>query len=192
MFIHDWKKEVFTIPNFLSIFRIMLIPVYVFIYLNASQICDYYLAGSILTVSCLTDLIDGKIARQFHMVSTLGKILDPVADKLTQFALTLCLSTKYPVLRYVLVLFVIKEVFQATAGMIHLRNGSILPGALYAGKICTAILFLSLIILVLIPDLSNEIVVYIAILDTIFLLFSFMSYIRAYWGPANKMQKFEN
>ena len=192
MFIHDWKKEVFTIPNFLSLFRIALIPVYVFIYLNASHIHDYYLAGSILAVSCLTDLIDGKIARQFHMISTLGKILDPVADKLTQITLTLCLSAKYPVLRYVLILFVIKEGFQAAAGMIYLRSGSILPGALYAGKICTAILFLSLIILVLIPDLKSELVMFIAILDTAFLLVSFLSYIRAYWGQNSKLQKLED
>ena len=57
MFIKDWKKEIFTIPNILSMFRLVLIPVYVSIYLNADEASDYYLAASILAVSCLTDMI---------------------------------------------------------------------------------------------------------------------------------------
>ena len=80
MIIKDWKKEVFTIPNLLSLFRLLLIPVYVVIYLNADSLADYYIAAAILAVSCLTDLVDGKIARHFHMISTLGKFLDPLAD----------------------------------------------------------------------------------------------------------------
>ena len=95
MFIKDWKKEVFTIPNFLSLFRLLLIPVYIIIYLNAEEITDYYIAGGILAVSCLTDLVDGQIARRFNMISTVGKVLDPLADKLTQLALIHCLATKY-------------------------------------------------------------------------------------------------
>lgn len=83
MFIKDWKKDVFTIPNLLSLFRLVLIPVYVAIYLNAQELWEYFLAAAILAVSCLTDMIDGKIARHYNMISTLGKILDPIADKAT-------------------------------------------------------------------------------------------------------------
>ena len=127
MFIKDWKKEVFTIPNMLSLFRLVLIPIYVVIYLNATELREYFIAAAILAVSCLTDMIDGKIARHFNMISTLGKILDPFADKATQFTLTLCLSIKYPVLRFVLVLFVIKEGFQGIVGLVNLKRGKILP-----------------------------------------------------------------
>ena len=123
MYIKDWKKEVFTIPNLLSLFRLALIPVYITVYLNAEEDWQYYVAGAILAVSCMTDLIDGKIARRFHMISTVGKVLDPLADKATQFTLTLCLSVHYPVLRPVLVLFVIKEGFQLIMGIIHFRKG---------------------------------------------------------------------
>ena len=77
MFIHDWRKQVFTIPNMLSLFRLALIPVYVSIYLSATQTREYILAGAILAISCLTDLIDGKIARRFNMISTLGKFWIP-------------------------------------------------------------------------------------------------------------------
>ena len=109
MFIKDWKKDIFTIPNMLSLFRLALIPLYVTIYLNAKSNADYYLAAAILAVSCLTDLIDGKIARHFNMISSLGKILDPVADKATQFTLIICLTVKYRILWYLVGLFVLKE-----------------------------------------------------------------------------------
>ena len=188
MFINDWKKEVFTIPNMLSLFRLVLIPVYVEIYLNATEMREYFLAASILAVSCITDMVDGKIARHFNMISTVGKILDPIADKLTQFTLTLCLSIKHPVLRFVLVLFVVKEGFQGIVGLVNLRRGKILPGALLAGKICTTILFISLIVLVLLPDLNPDIVNAIALTDTAFLSFSFINYIFAYFGKNPKIQ----
>ena len=76
MRVQNWKKQVFTIPNILSLFRLILIPVYIHIYLNAQSLADYHLAAAILAVSCLTDMIDGKIARHFNMISTVGKILD--------------------------------------------------------------------------------------------------------------------
>ena len=188
MYIKDWKKEVFTIPNLLSLFRLALIPVYITVYLNAEEDWQYYMAGAILAVSCVTDLIDGKIARRFHMISTVGKVLDPLADKATQFTLTLCLSVHYPALRPVLVLFVIKEGFQLIVGIIHFRKGKMLPGALMAGKICTTILFVSLIALVLFPGIPHSAVNAIALVDTGFLIFSFVSYILAYFGKNTKVQ----
>ena len=191
MFKKGWKKEVFTIPNLLSLFRMVLIPVYVMLYLQASDPTEYFLAGTILAVSCITDLFDGKIARKFNMVSTLGKILDPLADKLTQLALTICLSIQYPVMRIVLVLFLVKEIFQTFAGIFFLRQGKMLPGALIAGKICTSVFFISLIIMILIPTLSVKIITLIATIDLLFLSYSFVSYIFAYYGRNTKVQDME-
>ena len=191
MFIKDWKKDVFTIPNMLSFFRLILIPVYVSIYLKAQDPYDYYLAGGILVMSCLTDLIDGKIARHFNMISTLGKILDPVSDKLTQFTLIICLSIRYPILRYVTMLFFVKELFQGVVGLVNLHRGKMLPGALLAGKICTTVLFISLILLVLFPQLSIAVVDAIARIDAGFLLFSFGCYVLAYFGKNTKVQDLE-
>lgn len=188
MCIKDWKKEIFTIPNLLSLFRLVLIPVYIVIYLNAQELSQYFLAGGILVVSCLTDMIDGKIARHFGMISTVGKILDPFADKATQFALTLCLSIRHPVLWGVLALFIVKEGFQLIAGIVNLRKGRMLTGALLAGKICTTVLFVSLIILVLMPELKESIVSIIALVDVIFLSISFVQYILAYFGSNKKVE----
>ncbi len=185
----DWKKEILTIPNLLSLFRLILIPVYVIIYLNAQEGTDYFLAATILAVSCLTDLIDGKIARHFNMISTLGKILDPLADKITQFSLILCLAVKYPVLIYLVVLFVIKESFQLIAGCFRFRKGRMLKGALLSGKISTTILFVSLIVMVMVPNLDNQIVNIITIIDIVFLLIAFVDYILAYIKRDSKFQE---
>lgn len=192
MFIKNWKRDFFTIPNILSLFRLLLIPVYAALYLNATEKYQFVLAGTILTISCLTDMIDGKIARKYNMITTLGKILDPLADKLTQFALTICLSMKYPVLYPVLSLFVIKELFQLVLGIIFLRRGKMLPGALMAGKVCTTVLFVSLILLVFIPDMSHGAVTSIAAVDTIFLMISFVSYALAYLGANAKVQDMDS
>lgn len=192
MFMKDWKKEVLTIPNLLSLFRLALIPVYVAIYLNAREPIQYYLAGGILAVSCMTDLIDGKIARRFNMITNLGKILDPVADKSTQFALTLCISFKQPVLWPVLILFVVKESFQLIAMLVTLRRGKALNGALMEGKICTTVLFVSLLIMVLFPMLSAPVVKTIAVIDALFLLISFASYVFAYFGNNTLIQDIED
>ena len=192
MFIKDWKKEILTIPNLLSLFRLVLIPVYVIIYLNARDNSDYYIAAGILAVSCLTDLIDGKIARHFNMISTVGKILDPLADKATQFTLILCLALKYPILWYLVGLFVVKESFQLIAGGINLRKGKMLKGALMSGKICTTVLFVSLILMVMIPNLPAIAINVIAVIDTIFMLISFMDYLITYFKRENKFQSLED
>lgn len=189
MFIKNWKNEIFTIPNLLSLFRLILIPVYVTIYLNADDSADYFLAAAILAASCLTDMIDGQIARKFNMISTVGKILDPLADKLTQFALILCLASKYPVLWYLVGLFFVKELFQLAAGAINLRKGKMLKGALISGKICTTVLFLSLIAMVMLPNLDPEIVNIIAIVDGLFLLVAFIDYAVAYYARESKFQQ---
>ena len=192
MFVKDWKKEIYTIPNLLSLFRLVLIPVYVIIYLNADSTADYYLAAGILAVSCLTDLIDGKVARHFNMITSLGKLLDPVADKATQFTLIMCLTLRYPVLWFLVGLFVVKESFQLIAGGIRLRKGKMLKGALISGKICTTILFISLIVMVMLPKLDKKVVDIIALVDGIFMIIAFADYATAYFFRENKFQPIED
>lgn len=186
----NWKKEVMTIPNFLSIFRLSMIPVYMHLFLNAKSSYQYFIAGVILTISCLTDALDGIIARRFHMISTLGKILDPLADKLTQFALMVSLSVRYSSLSFVLLLFLFKEIFQLTLGIINLQHHKILPGALPEGKICTAVLFSSLIFLVFFPQIHPGVVTAIAWMNAFFLTVSFISYFLAYFGKNPQVQDF--
>lgn len=187
----NWKKEILTIPNLLSLFRVLLIPVYVIIYLKATLPLHYYIAGGILVISCMTDLIDGKIARHFNMVSTVGKVLDPFADKVTQLTLIICLAIRYRILWIIVGIFIIKEGFQTIAGLLTLRQGKMLTGSLFSGKLCTVVLFLSLILLVLLPDLDHRYVGCIAATDGIFMLISFGNYIHTYWKHGDTIQALE-
>lgn len=188
MFIQNWKKELCTLPNLLSLLRLGLLPIYSGIYLHARTGRQYLLAGGIMALSCLTDLADGKIARHLGQVTNLGKVLDPLADKITQFTLILCLSLKLPALQPVLGLFIAKELFQLAAGVLFLTKGRMLPGALMAGKVCTAVLFTSLITLVILPGIHPAAVDAIAIVDGIFLTNAFACYIQAYFGRDTKVQ----
>ena len=192
MLIKDWKKDLFTIPNLLSLFRLVLIPVYVVIYLNAQDDTDHYIAAGILAVSCLTDAIDGKIARHFNMISTVGKILDPIADKATQFTLIVCLAIRNPVLWILVCLFFIKECFQLIAGLMTLRKGQMLSGALISGKICTTVLFVSLIVLVMMPQLSETVIFAITTLDCVVVLIAFICYARVYYTHSPMIQDLSN
>ena len=193
MFVKDWKKEIFTIPNLLSLFRLVLIPVYVTIFLRAQEAVEYYLAGGILAVSCLTDLIDGKIARHFNMITSLGTILDPLADKATQFTLILCLAMKVEstALWLLIGLFVLKESFQLIAGSIRLRKRIMLRGALLSGKICTTILFVSLIVMVIMPEMPMRIINIITAVDAVFMIVAFIHYIVAYICMEHKFQSLD-
>ena len=88
------EKRILTIPNILSFFRLCLIPLFVWLYCVKK---DYMWTAIVLLLSGATDMADGYIARRFQMVSALGKVLDPIADKLTQGAMLLCLFTRFQI-----------------------------------------------------------------------------------------------
>ena len=151
---HISKKELLSIPNLMGYFRLIMIPVFVWLYLKASTDADYYRAAIVMGISSITDMFDGMIARKFNMITEFGKFLDPLADKLTLGAILLCLWSRYPLILLLLVLFVLKEGFMLVMGAIKLREGKKLNGAKWFGKCCTALLFVVLFLLLLFPHMS--------------------------------------
>ncbi|NLH01200.1 MAG: CDP-alcohol phosphatidyltransferase family protein [Clostridiales bacterium] len=146
------RKEMFSVPNILGYFRILLIPVFMYTYMTADSVSDYYTPAVIVGISSLTDFFDGFIARKYNMVTELGKFIDPLADKLTQGALILCFIVKYYYMRYLLVLYIVKEGFMAVMGLVMLRhNGKKLDGAKWFGKVSTALVYIVMFILFLRP-----------------------------------------
>ena len=135
------KKEIFSIPNMMGYFRILLIPVFCYLYITAESEKDYMWAAFVVLISSLTDLFDGKIARRFNMITELGKALDPVADKLTHAALAVCLATRYPLMWLLIALMAVKEGYMGIMGILFFRKGKMLDGAMWFGKVCTALLF---------------------------------------------------
>lgn len=147
------SKEIFSIPNLMGYFRILLIPVFCYVYCTAQSNRDYYIASGIVLLSSLTDMFDGKIARRFHMITELGKALDPIADKLTHAALAFCLATRYPLMWALIALMAVKEGYMGLMGLKYLKKGRKLDGAMWYGKVCTALLFVALLALFLFPEL---------------------------------------
>ncbi len=174
------KREIFSIPNLMGYFRILLIPLFSWLYCTADSTGDYYAAAAVVGVSGLTDMFDGKIARRFNMITELGKFIDPLADKLTQAALLICLAVRYPLMRAVLVLFVIKEGFMLIMGALLLPRGKKLDGAMWFGKVCTAVLYAVLFLLLLLPGIGREAANVLIGICGVFLLFSFLMYIPVF------------
>ena len=141
------KEDIFTIPNMICYLRILLIPVFCWLYITAEDSTDYLLATCVVLFSSFTDLFDGMIARKFNQVTELGKVLDPVADKLTHAAMAICLVTRYPLMWGLLALMAVKEGYMAVMGIKFLRRGKMLDGALWFGKVCTATLFTGMVVL---------------------------------------------
>lgn len=146
-------REVFTIPNILSYFRLILIPLFVYWYLTARSPQEFFRAAAALGASGLTDLFDGRIARRFHQVTELGIVLDPIADKLTEGAVVLCLATRYRWMWLLVALYVVKEGFMAVAGLVLLRRGKKLNGAKWFGKVCTFVFYIVTVLLILWTDI---------------------------------------
>ena len=188
------KREIFSIPNLMGYFRILLIPVFSWMYCTADSTGDYYAAAVVVGVSGLTDMFDGKIARRFHMITELGKFIDPLADKLTQAALLLCLAVRYPLMRAVLALFVVKEGFMLVMGALLLPRGRKLDGAMWFGKVCTAVLYAVLFLLLLLPGIGTAAANVLIGICGVFLLFSFGMYIpvfRRMWKESGRKMKQE-
>ena len=149
---HINKNEIFSLPNMISYIRILLIPVWVWAFFAMPE---SYLALALLIVSGLSDMLDGFIARHFGMITNWGKIIDPIADKLTQFTVIVCLAVEFSALWYILSVFVIKDLFLAIGGYALLRrNGKTVGGAQWFGKICT-VMFYGIICILLISTLPN-------------------------------------
>lgn len=136
--LNKYEKKVITIPNILSFFRLCLIPVIVWLY---GVDHNYVWAGYILILSGITDMVDGYIARRFHMISNLGKILDPIADKLTQGIMLICLLLRFPLMIAPFVLLIAKEIFMGVSGILIIQRTGIVCGAEWHGKVATCLLY---------------------------------------------------
>lgn len=157
----DIRNTIFTLPNILSFFRLCLIPIIVWLYCVKQ---DGLWTGGLLVVSALTDVVDGFIARRYHMETDLGKILDPVADKLTQGAVLFCLLTHFPLMLIPLVLLVLKELFAGITGLMVIRRVGKVYGAQWHGKAATCLLDAMMFIHVVWPDIP-------AVISNILILF---------------------
>lgn len=138
------RKDNFNLPNILSFTRIIIIIPFVLYFLND----DYLLSAAMLALSGLSDMLDGVIARKLNQVTQLGKILDPVADKLTLTAVVICMGIKFPEIFILVVILSVKDLSMLLAGSYLLKKGIEPPAAKWYGKLATVFFYVSVIIIV--------------------------------------------
>jgi cardiolipin synthase len=173
----NYKSEILTIPNLLSLVRIALIPLVINIYVQG----HYVAAGIILLASALTDSLDGFIARRFNQITSLGKVLDPIADKLTQFAVAICLCFTYTALIPLAIVLTIKELAMAALGFLLLRRGQEPFSARWWGKIASFVFYVAAIVIMIFGTQMSPTIVWIISLVAILLLgYSLWRYIGIY------------
>lgn len=182
------KKDIFTIPNLICYLRLILIPVFCYIYINAKTPKDYFIATLVVLFSSFTDLFDGKIARKFNMVTDLGKILDPVADKLTHAALAVCIATRYPIMWALIALMIVKEGYMGIMGLKYLKKGKMLNGAIWFGKLCTASLFIGMFFLLLFSQMPKYIANTIIIILMVIMNFTLSMYVPIFSDMKNDVE----
>lgn len=139
----DYMDRVITVPNILSFIRLCLIPVIIWQYVFLK---NYTLAAITVIVSGLTDVIDGFIARKFNMVSHVGRILDPAADKLTQIAVIGCLVYRFRMMIIPLVILIIKELLNGIVALTMLKKAKTTINSRWHGKAATVLLYAMILI----------------------------------------------
>lgn len=133
------QPKLLTVPNLLSLFRLLLIPLIVW---TITWRDDRLWATALLLLSGMTDLADGWIARRFGQISDVGKVLDPIADKLTQTAVLICLVSHHPLMVLPLSLLVFKELIATVLGLWVIHRTGLVNGAEWHGKVSTTLLYI--------------------------------------------------
>lgn len=179
----DYSHKIVTIPNGLSLVRLILIPIIVWAYCFLE---NNYLTFAILLISGLTDMVDGFIARKFNMTSDVGKILDPIADKLTQLAIFFCLMTnfyrykltvKFYVFLIMFSLLIVKEVVQGIDGLVLTKKCQKIYSASWFGKITSGAMFITTVIHLLWQKIPNWLTIVLGCLTMCFMIFATVMYI---------------
>lgn len=168
-----------NLPNKLTIFRVILIPFFVvFLLLNPSNQTYRYIADAIFIIASLTDMLDGKIARKYNLVTNFGKFMDPLADKLLVSAAMICLIATGQLAAWIVIVIISREFIISGFRLIASDNGIVIAAS-YWGKFKTV--FQMLMIIVLIANIQmpfftvlGTILIYVALVLTIVSLIDYI------------------
>ena len=185
-------KNILTIPNILSFVRIGIIPFIIIAYFNGDFIGSFLL----ILLSGLTDVVDGFIARHFNMVSDFGKVLDPIADKLTQVAIVLMLLIDFLDVWAVWVLMIVlftKELATLIIALYMLTGGARAISAKWWGKVATVCVYSTILLMVLskagLTFINSTVISIASIIAALFLLISMFGYFKFFFIPYEKEQE---
>ena len=175
------KSDFLLLPNILTYVRLILVPVFIIVYMNANAASDNITAAIIIITSGITDVLDGFIARHWNLTSDLGKIIDPIADKAMQFSMMFCVCIKYRAVTILIIVYAVKEIISALTSAYLFTRGKHINGAMWCGKVCTVILFIVMLALVAIPYVRTGVVHLMVGFAAAFMLLAFFIYMREYF-----------
>ena len=166
------------IPNILTVLRFFLIPFILLFLVND----EFILAIIFLTISGITDILDGTIARKFNFITNFGKLIDPLADKITQLSILWMLVSKNIIPLWILVIVLLKEATMV-AGASFLYGKELVVSSKWYGKASTVLFYLAIVLSMIFRDLQIQtsidlIIYYIAVTMTIF---SLVMYFREFY-----------
>ena len=171
------------VPNILSVCRILLIPVIVI----SVSMNNYLLALIIFTISSLTDIIDGYIARNYDAVTNVGKLLDPLADKLTQLTIVGSLVSNNVISGWILIVLLVKELIMIS-GAAFLYGKSVVVYSRWYGKLATVLLYLSIVVSLLCKQFNIASGLFITISNSLYVItlcvtiFALLMYCKALYN----------
>lgn len=170
------KEDLFKVPNILCYIRILLVPLFIYLFIS-----EYYWQSAIVVIAAaLTDILDGYIARHFNLITDWGKFIDPVADKLMQFSMLIVTIFKIKWVLILVIIFAIKEIILLTVGLYIYHKDYNLNGANWAGKLCTVIMDIVLLIFIAFDNIPDGLAISLICLVIIFMIISFIVYLSEY------------
>ena len=172
------KKNWINIPNALTLLRILLVPLYLYIFYSSSE-NNIFFAGLIFLLAGITDVLDGYIARKYDLGTDLGAILDPFADKLMSFTILITFATSGIIPMWILIALGIKEVVMIIGGgILYLfKGGQVLPSDKF-GKVATLSFYAATLSVVFgLPSLMSTV---LFTLTVVFNLIAFINYLLIY------------
>lgn len=169
-----------NIPNILSLFRMCLVPVFVLVFFSGHDHAIAY-AAAVYFLAGATDVLDGFIARRFNLITKLGKILDPLADKLMTITVFICICIRGIIPWWLIVLLFAKDLLMVIGGIKLYREVSGVFASNVLGKATTVLLVLGGIVMMLFNDyLTPSFKLGFEIVAIVMSLLAFLSYLRLY------------
>ena len=171
-------KYIKHVPNILTVIRLILVPV-IILFISMD---NYLLAFIIFTLSAITDVVDGIIARKFNAISDFGKLIDPLADKLTQISVLLTLSIKEIIPFWIICVLLVKELI-LIIGASFLYGKNLVVSSKWYGKLTTVIMYLAVVSSFAIKAFNlPHFDIYLYSIAVILAIFSLFSYTRYFYG----------
>ncbi len=183
------REDFFSLPNILTYIRILLVPVFCVVYSNASTLQDHIWSVAIILISAATDILDGYIARNWNMITDWGKIIDPIADKAMQGAMLFCIVVKYRWVLILIILYAIKEFTSLALSSYLLKKGKHINGAKWYGKVCTVVLYVTLLAFIVLPSIPSVLYGILIGICSTFIVIAFGMYMNDYISLYAELKK---